>query len=213
MLQKVTRWNSNNQISSCLLPALTSIISFCQLATASTTAKRQWRGGPQPPHSPASTPSAQTQKEMSSKGGSARREKPLRARSGQRRLGVWEGFCLEEACRCQPHRGEGFGGGGGCEGEMAKRGCRLRPCLRPSPRLQRVGAPHRRRSGGASSPLRNTQQQQRFTAPQHQQRFTAPQHQLSAPALFQTLVSGKFGGSSLPGLCSSSVSGEVCNSL
>lgn len=58
MLQKVRRWNGNNQISSCLLPALTSIISFCRLPTASTVAKRQ-RGAnaapPQPPGRPERT--------------------------------------------------------------------------------------------------------------------------------------------------------------
>lgn len=56
MLQKVRRWNSNNQISSCLLPTWTSIISCCQLGTVSTTAK--WMpagGGPHLRHRPQHT--------------------------------------------------------------------------------------------------------------------------------------------------------------
>lgn len=59
MLQKVRRWNGNNQISSCLLPALTSIISFCRLPTASAVAKRQ-RGGTAARRNPPAAPNAQT---------------------------------------------------------------------------------------------------------------------------------------------------------
>lgn len=53
---------------------------------------------------------------------------------------------MGKACRCQPRHDEGVGGGGGREGEISEHGWFPHPRLRPSQRLQRVGAPYHRRS-------------------------------------------------------------------
>lgn len=122
-----------------MLPALTSIISFCRLAAASTTAKRQREGDRSPAAAPR-PPRTHGREERCQAKGEAPGEKNLRERGvGNADLAPGRASAWER----QPRRGEGFGGGGGRDGEIAKRGCRPHPCLRPSQRLRHVGAPHR----------------------------------------------------------------------
>lgn len=179
MLQKVRRWNGNNQISSCLLPALTSIISFCRLPTTSTVAKRQ-RGENAAPPQPSGRPErtdarCQEKKEARGeknlhKGGVGKADLvPGRAPAWKRRLGG------------SPSTARGLEAVGDAKARWQS--CRSHPrCV--------CGMLGLRAAGEASSPLPNM--------PQH---FTM--HRLSAPAFFQILVFGKSGGCSVQGLFSS----------
>lgn len=110
MLLKVRRWNSKNQISSCLLPALTSITSFCHAGAAST----KWRGlePPSPSHGAA-------------RDGEQRRKGKVR-KTFTRQEWAMQTWCLggflpaKGVLVAAPPRA----GLGGCAGGTAKRGCR-----------------------------------------------------------------------------------------
>lgn len=174
MLQKVRRWNSNNQISSCLLPTWTSIISCCQLGTASTTAKQTAAGGGlHPRHQPQRTDARRDVK--------PRRKHEVRETfpSEEWAMQTWrlggippgKGTLVAAPPRQRAWRRWGMW--------RRHRKVRLLPAPLPPPLAASAAC---QCSGEASSPLQNTQLC-----------FTAHQHQLLAPALFETLGLGKFG--------------------
>lgn len=167
MLQKVRRWNSNNQISSCLLPALTSIISFCQPGDASTKWRREGSRVPAAPRLPWRT----EQDGMSSREG-RRGEKILHKR------GVGNADLVPGRISAWKRRA-----GGSPTAERAREAAaeaEVGPQSAAAARTPPIAA-SAEGEASSSSPLRNGQQ-----------RFTT-QHQLSAPALSPTLVLAKFG--------------------
>lgn len=168
-----------------MLPASTSIISFCQPATASTAAKRQREGDRSPTAAPRPPPAHGRKKEMSSGGKKARGEKNLHERgAGNADLAPGRASAWEKRAGASPATTRGLEAVGDAKARSPSAAGSRTPASAPR---SVCSVSVLRTTGEASSPLRNTQQ-----------RFTTRRHQLSAPALFQTFVLGKFGGFSVP---------------